>query len=388
MNTLSRSAGTAIIVALVASCATGRHAAPVRHCSGPGIHVDAQFEGGAFHRCTVSGDGKVLIELRPEDEPINPSPWYAFRVSSTKDKSATTVTIDHGDYRARYWPKLSRDGRHWTPAAPAAVRTDGNRHVLRLDTAQTPVWVAGQELRLADWYDGWLNELRAHPAFEVQLLGSSVEGRPIHVATGGDSKDYVLLLGRQHPPEITGALAMRPFVASIMADTGLARRFRERYRIVIIPFLNPDGVARGHWRHNVNGVDLNRDWGPFTQPETRSAAALLDALDQEGARPHLMLDFHSTRRSLFYTQMPADFAGEPDFASVWLERSRVRLPDYEFSYEPRPTSSQANSKNYFYGRYGIPAITYELGDETPRAMIDRSSVVFAEEMMKLLLEAP
>jgi hypothetical protein len=31
---------------------------------------------------------------------------------------------------------------------------------------------------------------------------------------------------------------------------------------------NPDGVDKGHWRLNDGGVDLNRDWGPFTQPET------------------------------------------------------------------------------------------------------------------------
>jgi len=46
-----------------------------------------------------------------------------------------------------------------------------------------------------------------------------------------------------------------------MGDSELAREFRRRFSIIMVPLLNPDGVVLGHWRHNVNGVDLNRDGG-------------------------------------------------------------------------------------------------------------------------------
>jgi len=39
-----------------------------------------------------------------------------------------------------------------------------------------------------------------------------------------------------------------------------------------------------------------------------------------------------------------------------------------------------------YRRYGIPAATYEVGDETDRAATQRAAVVFAEELMALMLE--
>ena len=104
--------------------------------------------------------------------------------------------------------------------------------------------------------------------------------------------------------------------------------------------------------------------------------------------PSLMLDFHSTRESLLYTQLPEDFDDQPDFATIWLEQARGRLPDYPFKHDARAVSGQANSKNYFFGRYGIPAITYELGDEVDRGAIRSSSVVFAEEMMRVLLAMP
>ena len=47
---------------------------------------------------------------------------------------------------------------------------------------------------------------------------------------------------------------------------------------------------------------------------------------------------------------------------------------------------QANSKNYFHKTRGIPAITYEVGDETDRGQARAAAVVFAEEMMRLMLE--
>lgn len=375
----------------LAACATAPTSSPVPHCSGAGLHVDARFEGGNLHRCEIGADGGVRIALVPENEPINPSPWYAFRISSgghndvTGQATTVNVRIDHGSYRARYWPKVSRDGKRWEPLPAERVTMDGSSLAFQLPLTATPLWISGQELLASDWYADWLRDLDRNPALGIRLIGASVEGRPLHAALSAPREKLVVLIGRQHPPEVTGALAMRPFVDAVTAETALARHFRAHYQLVIVPFLNPDGVAHGHWRHNVNGVDLNRDWGTFSQPETHSVASLLAEFETTGARPALMLDFHSTRESLFYTQMPGDLPGTPDFATAWLESARARLPDYAFSHEPRPPSSQENTKNYFFSHYGIPAITYELGDHASRAQIAASSVVFAEEMMRLLL---
>ena len=59
------------------------------------------------------------------------------------------------------------------------------------------------------------------------------------------------MIGRQHPPEVTGAIAMHSFIDTVLADTDLARQFRDRFKLAIVPLMNPDGVAAGHWRHNV-----------------------------------------------------------------------------------------------------------------------------------------
>jgi len=378
-------AGLTLLALLLASaCVTP----PVRFCESPELLVDAMYDGGNLHRCSIDEGSTVSVVIRPEDRPpINQSPWYSFRLSP-KQATNARLEITFVDGYARYWPKLSRDGNNWMrmPEELVQIADDGKSMWLTVDLDQYPVWISAQQLVLPGFYDDWVRALSAHPEITTRTLGRSVKGRPIHVAKTPDRPEAVLLFGRQHPPEVTGAFAMRSFVGTVLDDTELARRFRERFSIIIIPLINPDGVVAGHWRHNMNGVDLNRDWGAFTQPETQSVARLLADMEDTGIEPRLMLDFHSTRSSLFYTQMPDDFDEPVDFASAWLNRSRQRLPDFDFKHDPRPPSGQDNTKNYFFGRYGIPAITYEIGDEVDRAAIESSTPVFAEEMMRLLLE--
>jgi predicted deacylase len=377
------------LVTALAACA-GRPVSPDDHCASGSLLLDAHFEGGMLGRCVVSTEGVFNLTIFPEDKPpINESPWYAFRVSGDKGDQAV-IQISFRDGYARYWPKTSYDKTNWipVPADQVTLSESGTQMEIRLALDQARLWVAAQELLTSRYYDRWLNELAAHPEITTSLVGQSVQGRPIYLADTGGSNDVIILLGRQHPPEVTGPIAMRPFVTTLLSDTKQARHFRERYRLIILPLLNPDGVAAGYWRHNVNGVDLNRDWGPFTQPETQAVRNWLDDSAQQGIRLHLMLDFHSTMRNVFYTQRDVDPTTPADFTGRWLTGSSKRLPDYDFKREANETSSQPNSKNYFYTRYGIPAITYETGDETSREAAEKAAVVFAQEMMRIMLEYP
>ena len=378
----------ACCVLLLASCTTTRIPVASKFCASDEVLIDANFEGGNFAHCSISDTNVATIDIRPEDAPpINESPWYAFRVSPRQATEAS-ITMHFHDGYARYWPKISTDGTTWTEASVRDVHRsdDGMSMTLTLSLGEQALYVSGQELITTNFYYSWIRELAERGDVNTQLLGHSVEGRPLFVAKTSEKPEAIILIGRQHPPEITGALAMRTFVDTVLGDSELATTFRQRFCIVIIPLINPDGVAHGHWRHNVNGVDLNRDWGPFTQPETQSVARFLATEEFSDTRLRLMLDFHSTRVNTFYTQLPSETNYAFDFATVWLDRSRTRVPDFEFKHDAQAHSGQANTKNYFHDTYGIPAITYELGDETNRAAIYSSTPVFAEEMMRTLLE--
>ena len=372
----------------IACCATPR---PVSqdYCQSGAILLDAHFDGGQLGSCTVSGDGVFDLTLFPEDEPpINESPWYAFRVSGRQGDDVTIRMQFHDDYGyARYWPKISGDGTSWERAREdqVTVSADGASVEVSLELDRGRMWIAGQEVLTQSFYRRWINELESRPGVDARLLGKSIQGRPIYLAETADRPEFILMIGRQHPPEVTGAIAMHSFTDTILADTELARQFRNRFKLAIVPLMNPDGVAAGHWRHNMGSVDVNRDWGPFTQPESQSVIKWVERQEAAGGKLQLMLDFHSTFEDLFYTQPVSD---DPvDFASLWLGASAARLPDFPFKHEANPVSKQANSKNYFYTSRGIPAVTYESGDETDRLQLEKSAVVFAEEMMRVMLES-
>ncbi|KAA9130180.1 peptidase M14 [Marinihelvus fidelis] len=361
-----------------------------RHCESGGILLDGHFSAGQLGDCTPGEDGAFTLTLYPENAPpINPSPWFAVRVSGSEGDTLS-LTIDVDRFKARYWPKYSVDGEHWAPLPDTQARFVDDGAVMQIDMTltQSVAWIAGGELLTDSWYQAWLRDLGDSGEVDVSLLGESAQGRPLWLAATAPKPEMVMFIGRQHPPEVTGALTMHPFVETVFADTDLARAFRDRFQVVMVPLVNPDGVALGHWRHNTGGVDLNRDWGPFTQPETRAVRDWLAANISDDHRIRLLLDFHSTKRNLFYTHLDTDVTDPPNVARDWLAAGAARLPDYAFTREASAPGEQANSKNWFFSTYGIPSVTYETGDETDREAIRHSATVFAEEMMKVMLATP
>lgn len=371
-------------------CATGPRTELNTVCVTEHVVLDANFDGGGMRGCRVKSANHIEVWLTPENTPINPSPWYAVRLVP-HSRGPVTVTLRYDEHAHRYQPKLRQEGGDWINVADENIQTlnDGQRVEVNVTLATATVFLSGQELVTADTYDAWIDRLADGDGVTLQTIGQSVDQRALRMLS--TSSEYhegtVILVGRQHPPEVTGALAMMSFVDEVLKDSELAKAFRERFGLAIVPLMNPDGVARGHWRHNVGGVDLNRDWGPFSEPETKAVRRVIDALaDTPNGHPVLFLDFHSTQRNVFYTQLIGEDGTDYGFTAKWLAQSRARLPDYEFERAERHQSELATSKNYMHGRFAIPAITYEVGDETDRERLSRAGRVFAQEMMRVLLD--
>lgn len=361
-------------------------------CESEFLAVDTAFPGGALSSCTIDDAGNVTIVIAPEDEPpINCSAWYAFRITP-RAVTETQVTLTYTACGHRYWPKTSNDFAAWdyVPADDVEVDEFAGLAFARVDLqlGAEPLFVAGQEVLPQETYDNWMRSKAAAGQAQQFVLGDSAEGREIGgIAIGNaGAREVVVLVGRQHPPEVTGALAMFPFMETLMGDSELARSFRQRFLVVAVPILNPDGVARGHWRHNTGGVDLNRDWGPFTQPETQLMQGLLDAIAANEAQDlQLMIDFHSTQHDVFYT-IPDELPTDPElFTSRWLARYGELMPGYAVNVEARHSVGSVVSKAYVYDTFGAPGVTFELGDETDRELIQRIGVQGAVAMMETLL---
>jgi hypothetical protein len=333
------------------------------------------------------------VRVAPETPGINPSPWYAFRIDTARPR----VLVAHLEYEAarhRYAPRVSVDGQSWQRLASEAVSVQGDGSaLLRLELPAGSTFVAAQEPWPARRHDDWTRAWSDRRDLAVSRLGTSREGRDILMVQSDASlprSRTLVITGRQHPPEITGAISLEHFVAELFADTAVARRFRAAHRIVVVPMLNPDGVERGHWRNSAGGVDLNRDWGRFSQPEITLIGDLIARIEADPAGELTMVvDFHSTRRDVFYTQRDEDTMRNGFSYASWLARLNALLPGEPIARSPSHSPDNATAKSWLYQRYRIPAMTFETGDDSTPERIERLARAAAMTLMEeLSAQAP
>ena len=362
----------------------------VQACELEGIEFNNDFPGASsnkmLHSCSINSAGnKIKFVLQPENTPINDSPWYAFQLSSAEKKSVK-VHIEVKDGHNRYPPKISHDGINWQPIKHEF--TD-SRLSFKLTLSDKPTWVAAQEIITNQAYIDWGKKLAQKPNIEHFKIGESVLGKPIYalnIIQNPNAKEYLVILGRQHPPEITGALALFPFSATMLSSSQLAKVYRNRYNLLIVPNLNPDGVELGHWRHNHNGVDLNRDWKSLQQPEVKAVHDHIQSLVKQGYKMSMAVDFHSTKRDIFYT-MPNDYGMEQRYlVNNWLNKLDAQYTNFSVIQRPGSNPCKGVFKQYFSDEYNVHAITYEMGDNTNRQFIYKLAIDAANNLMKTMLQ--
>lgn len=353
-------------------------------CEFEQVSFSSQFDMGKLDNCKQLSSDSFLLRSNPENRPINHSPWYAFKVTA-KAQQKIQIQVEFEQESPRYLPKTSTNGQNWDNADFDIVK---KRFVLNLDVGQKPIWVVGQELIDNSTYDQWLAKTLQHSELDLLELGKSTQKRPINalLSIGRVDREWVVLLGRQHPPEVTGALAMFPFTEQLLGQSELAQKFRARFNLLIVPNVNPDGVAEGHWRHNVNGIDLNRDWGKFTQVETKLIGDKLNQLASKGAKFVMAIDFHSTQQDIFYT-MPTDYGMVPaKLVEDWLNLLQQQtVSSFKVRNKPGASPGRGIFKQYFTDTYKVHAITYEMGDNTNRKLITHVAKQAAESFMQTML---
>ena len=355
------------------------------------VHITNDFDGARMNACTKTTDNLYEFTIKPENAPVNDSPWYAFKMWADSTKRIF-IKLKYVDGHHRYIPKISRNGTDWTKLDTALidVADDKSYAVFPLTIDTTPTWIAAQKIiSSADVYK-WIESLKGKDYTSSFLsTGKSVLGRDIpYFRIGkGDIKDkrVIVLMSRQHPPEISGYQALQSFVDEILKRDELTETFLSKYDFWVFPVLNPDGIDLGHWRHNANGVDLNRDWAYFRQPETNAVTRFI----VEQAKKHhnkivLGIDFHSTKKDLWYI-FNDDFKTQlHGIIKPWLASINRLVSPFKTIYIEEPLT-KPYSKVWFYMQFKCEAITYEVGDETPLQLIDKKARSAAITLMDLLL---
>lgn len=360
-----------------------------KECSTDTVKIYFSFSGSGNLSCEVIKSDYIKIFINPElDDSINPSPWFAFRKS--EHSKSIKLALDYKNYHHRYHPKISIDKKSWNKIDEANISKKENGKIVVIDflPSSQKNYVASQELITNFWYNKWYNELENSGRVRREVIGFSVLKNPIPMffVEKNINNPYILILGRQHPPEVTGAFAMRGFINQLLNKNSLSDSFLKNYNILFVPLMNPDGVMNGYWRYNENKKDLNRDWGIFIQPETDAVNKKLTELKNK--KLALFIDFHSTFKNLFYISDIAEESPMKNFLEDWLLGSRKSLSEANYKYEIINSLNKDNgvSKNYIYNKYKIPSVTYEVSDNEDRDVIQQSSSILAINLMELLLK--
>lgn len=140
--------------------------------------------------------------------------------------------------------------------------------------------------------------------FEVEIIGRSVEDRPIHTIRIGKGKTRILLWSQMHGDESTATRVLFDlfrFFEHPADFKSLRDAILEQCTLVIIPMLNPDGAFR-YTRTNALNIDLNRDAKSLQMPESNVLKEL--ALD---FKPHFGFNLHDqgTQYNVGSTKNPA-----------------------------------------------------------------------------------
>lgn len=366
---------------------------------GDGVTITSNFEGGRLNEVSSNGKGSFTAVVAPEVRPMsNDQSWYAFKISS-QSPGRVTVALTYTDGKSHLFaPRISRDRRTWEllPETSISKASDGRGVVLRLDVGPEPLWVSAQELFTESDFNEWIDGLAKKPFITTAQIGESTKGRPIRkmeITEAPADAPLVVVLGRQHPPEVTGTLGLKSFVETIAGDSALAQSFRKQYRVLVMPLANPDGVNAGHWRFNVNGVDINRDWGSFEQKEDVVLRdEILRARSAAKDQMPFFIDYHSTRKDVFYprpevkSKKPDSDLEEPDrFMRKWLARVKELTPGKTVPLEVSPATRDKKLNATTWMRdLGAASVTHEFAHDTDREVIRKAGEADAVALMELL----
>lgn len=346
------------------------------------IQIDAAFDSGNIEIVEISG-ATARLTIR-KDRQSDFFQWFHFRVSGAAGRELELkITGLAGAAYPAGWPgyraAVSEDREFWGRADTAYDPADGGTLTIRYRPEASLAWFAYFAPYSWERHQDLVAAAALAEGVGHQVLGFSLDGRPIDCLEMGEGSTQVWLYARQHPGESMAEWWMEGALEALCdpADP-VARALRGKCRFHIVPNANPDGSVRGHLRTNAAGVNLNREWHEPSAERSPEVLAIRGAMDATGV--DFAIDVHGDEAipAVFL----AGFQGIPSWTAqlqegydryaAILER---RTPDFQtrLGY-PVAAPGKANlamSTNQLAERFGAVSMTLEMpfkdNDDLPDA---------------------
>lgn len=207
--------------------------------------------------------------------------------------------------------------------------------------------------------------------FEITEIGKSVQQRSIYQVQIGTGKTKILMWSQMHGNEPTTTKGLFDFFNFLSKDSELAQQIKNKYTLLCIPMLNPDG-AFAYTRENANSVDLNRDAYLASQPEMKILRILYEEF-----KPDYCYNLHD-QRTIFGTEgfnLPATmsflapaFNNDKDYnevrmkAIVMINKMNRALQEYiPYQIGRFDDSYNVNCTGDYFTTQNTPTILFEAG---------------------------
>jgi protein MpaA len=202
----------------------------------------------------------------------------------------------------------------------------------------------------------------------TEVIGYSVMGRPIVAYYYGSGSTTILFTGGIHGNEPSGQYIMQDWIYNLDSN---AYKIPADKRVVIVPRVNPDGLA-AFTRYNANNVNIDRNFAsaswqsdidtstgivvngggtqPMSEPETKALANLTTKL-----RPRLEVSFHAQGSLIGANQMGDSINIGNLYGSSVGYSSMIGHAEETMGY-----SITGEYEEWAGEQYGTPAILIEL----------------------------
>lgn len=254
------------------------------------IRIDCDFPGGNIVVEEIEGD---VVRLRPDlRDTAGWWFWWYFRVQGAEGRTLKFEFTDAGPVGVR-GPAVSSDGgRSWSWATGKAD-TKSFSHEFAAGAGETRFAFAIPYLQ-ADW-DRFLAGYGEHRSLRPEVLCQSDRERSVeslYVVPSGTPQHRVLVTARNHACESVAGFVLEGMLQAVLAaESDEMRWLGEHAELLVVPFVDKDGVEDGDQGKNRRPRDHNRDYdGQSVHAETRALRSLVPTWRPD--LPLVTLDIH------------------------------------------------------------------------------------------------
>lgn len=229
--------------------------------------VDDKFPGGNVMVDSINGNN-IYIHQDLHDTEANWFYW-CFSVSNAQNRTLTF----HFTHPWKEYPPMNVIGVHgpavsfdkgltWSWIGEKSVNNLSFTYNIpsKTDEVRFSVGMPYTEKNLLTF----LKRFENHPNLETASLALSRKGRNIerlHIGNiTGNPKYRILLTARQHACEMMTNYLLEGVIEYVLSDNAQAEWLRKNVEILIIPFVDKDGVEDGDQGKHRRGRDHNRDY--------------------------------------------------------------------------------------------------------------------------------